>query len=198
MHTLEQLKSGQLSGVARLHLAENLSVFPTEIFELADTLEVLDLSNNQLDSLPDDFGRLHKLNILFLSNNCFTELPSVIADCPKLEMIGFKANQIVSIAEDALPKQTRWLILTDNKIERLPDSMGDLYRLQKLALAGNRLTHLPASMANCQRVELARLSANRLTSLPDWLFQLPNLAWLAIAGNGLIDGNPIKPKTSRL
>ena len=185
MQTLEQLKSGQLSGTKRLQLVEALTVFPPEIFELADTLEVLDLSNNQLDSLPDDFGRLKHLKILFLSNNRFETLPTEIADCPELEMIGFKANRIKRVEEGALPKKTRWLILTDNLIERLPDSMGELYRLKKLALAGNRLTSLPASMADCQNLELVRLSANQLTSLPDWLFQLPKLSWLAFAGNPL-------------
>lgn len=185
MQTLEQLKSGQLSGTKKLQLVEALTVFPPEIFELADTLEVLDLSNNQLDSLPDDFGRLKHLKILFLSNNLFESLPVQMADCPELEMIGFKANRIKRVEEGALPKKTRWLILTDNLIERLPDSMGELYRLKKLALAGNRLTSLPASMADCQNLELVRLSANQLTSLPDWLFQLPKLSWLAFAGNPL-------------
>lgn len=187
MQTLEQLKSGQLSGTKRLQLVEALTVFPPEIFELADTLEVLDLSNNQLDSLPDDFGRLKHLKILFLSNNRFETLPTEIADCTELEMIGFKANRIKRVEEGALPKKTRWLILTDNLIEQLPDSMGQLYRLKKLALAGNRLTSLPASMADCQNLELVRLSANQLTSLPDWLFQLPKLSWLAFAGNPLGD-----------
>ena len=185
MQTLEQLKSGQLSGTKKLQLVEALTVFPPEIFELADTLEVLDLSNNQLDSLPDDFGRLKHLKILFLSNNLFESLPVQMADCPELEMIGFKANRIKRVEEGALPKKTRWLILTDNLIEQLPDSMGELYRLKKLALAGNRLTSLPASMADCQNLELVRLSANQLTSLPDWLFQLPKLSWLAFAGNPL-------------
>lgn len=188
MNTLEQLKSGQikaehLGSEKRLQLAENLTEFPREVFDLADSLEILDLSNNRLDSLPDDLGRLHQLRILFLSNNQFDHLPTVLADCPKLEMIGFKANKITLVAEDALPVDTRWLILTDNKIEKLPNSMGKLHRLQKLALAGNQLTALPASMANCKNLELVRLSANQLTSMPDWLFQLPKLAWLAFAGN---------------
>lgn len=189
MQTLEQLKSGQLIGIKRLQLVEGLTVFPHEIFELADTLEVLDLSNNQLDALPADFGRLKKLKILFLSNNQFKHLPVELGDCPDLEMIGFKANQIKQVAEASLPKKTRWLILTENQIEQLPDSMGQLHRLKKLALAGNRLTSLPDSMADCQNLELVRLSANQLTHLPDWLLQLPKLSWLAFAGN------PIGKKT---
>jgi tRNA A-37 threonylcarbamoyl transferase component Bud32 len=187
LHTLQQLQSGELAStepaITRLQLAENLTQFPVEIFDLADSLEILDLSGNKLSRLPADFGRLKHLRILFLSNNQFDHVPEVLAQCPKLEMIGFKANHIKTVAEDCLPVQTRWLILTDNKIEKLPDSMGQLYRLQKLALAGNLLTELPSSMANCRNLELARLSANSLTSLPDWLFQLPKMSWLAFAGN---------------
>lgn len=183
MQTLEQLKSGQLNGVKRLQLVEELTSFPTEIFELAETLEVLDLSHNQLSALPSDFGRLKKLKILFLSFNKFTHLPTEIADCPQLEMIGFKANQISEVAENSLPLTTRWLILTENQIEQLPSTMGRLHRLKKLALAGNKLTSLPDSMADCHDLELVRLSANQLSHLPDWLFRLPQLTWLAFAGN---------------
>ena len=187
MHTLQQLISGELASaepaITRLQLAEKLTEFPREIFDLADSLEVLDLSNNQLSHLPADLGRLHQLKILFLSNNQFDHLPAVLAECPKLEMIGFKANQIKTVGENSLPLQTRWLILTDNKIEKLPDSMGQLSRLQKLALAGNRLSELPSSMANCRNLELARLSANKLSALPDWLLQLPKMSWLAFSGN---------------
>ncbi|WP_019614063.1 leucine-rich repeat-containing protein kinase family protein [Psychromonas ossibalaenae] len=188
MQTLQQLKSGLLGPVKKLTLSENLNEFPTEIFTVADSLEVLDLSNNQLSTLPDDFDRLKQLKILFVSNNNFEHLPAVLAKCPKLEMLGFKANKIRTVPENALPVDTRWLILTDNEIEKLPDSMGQLWRLQKLALAGNKITALPDSMQNCKNLQLARLSANQLTSLPDWLLQLPKLSWLAFSGNPLCTG----------
>ncbi|UPW17879.1 leucine-rich repeat-containing serine/threonine-protein kinase [Agarivorans sp. TSD2052] len=181
--TLQQLRAGQLIGIKRLQLAEGLKVFPPEIFTLADSLEILDLSDNQLNDLPDDLPRLVNLKILFLSNNCFEHIPGVLQHCPKLEMIGFKANKISQVAEGCLPVNTRWLILTDNQISRLPNSMGQLSRLQKLALAGNKLAELPSSMALCRSLELVRLSANSLSALPDWLLQLPRLAWLAFAGN---------------
>ncbi len=183
MHTLAQLISGELQQLTRLQIAENLTEFPREIFTLADTLEILDLSNNQLDFLPTDFGRLQQLKVVFLSNNQFKQLPTVLSDCPKLEMIGFKANAITDVFESALPKTTRWLILTDNQIQKLPDSIGELAQLQKLMLAGNQLTELPESLSQCTNLQLMRISANQLTSLPDWLFKMPKLAWLAFSGN---------------
>ena len=94
MHTLEQLKRGELTGITRLDLSEGLETFPAEIFELADSLEVLNLSGNSLTSLPEDLPRLHKLRILFCSDNAFTSVPAVIGRCAQLEMVGFKANRI--------------------------------------------------------------------------------------------------------
>lgn len=183
MHTLEQLQSGSLIGTQHLKLACGLTEFPKEIYALADTLELLDLSGNQLFELPDDMFRFKKLKIAFFSDNLFTEFPKSLGPCPELEMIGFKANQILNIAEGALPAKTRWLILTNNQIKTLPRSIGSCIRMQKLMLAGNQLESLPEEMAHCVNIELLRISANRFQSLPDWLLDLPKLSWLAYAGN---------------
>ncbi|MFD1468542.1 leucine-rich repeat-containing protein kinase family protein [Hymenobacter caeli] len=183
MHTLAQLRAGALAGLTRLDLSEGLTEFPAEIFDLADSLEVLNLSGNALSALPADLPRLHKLRVLFCSDNQFTEVPAVLGQCPRLSMVGFKANRIRTLPAGALPPALRWLILTDNQLEALPPEIGNCAKLQKLLLAGNRLAHLPAELANCTRLELLRLAANRLTALPAWLPQLPRLAWLAYAGN---------------
>ena len=190
MHTLKKLIAGeitskQLGAQKKLQLSENLTEFPHAIFSLVNSLEVLDLSNNKLNALPDDLHRLTKLRILFLSNNQFDHIPAVLANCPRLEMISFKSNQLSRVDENVFPVDTRWLILTDNHITQLPHSMGKLHRLQKFALAGNQIKSLPDSMAKCKNLQLLRLSANQLTSMPDWLFTLPKLSWLAFSGNQL-------------
>ncbi len=185
MHTLAQLNAGELQGIKQLKIKENLVSFPKAIYTLKDTLELLDLSGNKLTELPDDFACLHQLKILFLSENQFTTFPSVLQHCSQLEMIGFKSNQIQHIPEQAIPVQTRWLILTNNQITQLPNSIGDCYRLEKCMLAGNRLKSLPDRMAKCTALALLRIAANELTSLPAWLFTLPHLAWLACSGNPL-------------
>ncbi|WP_377701355.1 leucine-rich repeat-containing protein kinase family protein [Pseudoduganella sp. UC29_71] len=183
MPTLEQLRGGELAGVTRLQLAYGLTEFPKEIFDLADTLEILDLSGNALTALPDDLARLHKLRIIFCSDNQFSELPEVLGSCPALSMVGFRNNRIRTVSASALPPQLRWLILTGNQLESLPAELGARPFLQKLMLAGNQLHTLPVELANCKRLELLRLAANQLNDLPAWLFEMPRLAWLAYAGN---------------
>ena len=183
VHTLEQLRAGQLAGLRRLKLSCGLMEFPGEIFDLADSLEILDLSGNALSTLPDDLPRLHKLRIIFCSDNLFTTLPAVLGSCLALEMIGFKANRIRHVPAAALPPRLRWLTLTDNAIESMPDELGKCSELQKLMLAGNCLSHLPATLAACHRLELVRIAANRFTALPECLLSLPRLSWLAYAGN---------------
>lgn len=168
-----------------------LRALPDEVYARADTLEVLDLSGNDLHELPDDLVRLTRLKVLFCSDNRFAALPEVLGRCPALEMVGFKANRITQVSDAALPARLRWLILTDNALAALPESIGRRPRLQKLMLAGNRLPCLPAGLAACERLELLRIAANQFAdieaALPPWLLALPRLAWLAYAGNPFCD-----------
>jgi len=184
--TLSQLRAGRLAGARRLDLSCGLTEFPPEIYDLADSLEILNLSGNRLDHLPHDLPRLHRLRVIFCSDNLFTALPEVLGACPRLETIGFKANRISHVPARALPGGLRWLILTDNAVTELPEALGQRPRLQKLMLAGNRLDRLPDSLAASSALELIRIAANRFAALPPWLGSLPRLAWVGQSGNPCI------------
>jgi hypothetical protein len=186
--TLDRLRAGALAGATRLDLRGcGLAAVPREVLSLADTLHVLDLSDNALTDLPAELAGLHRLQVLFASGNPFTTLPPVLGRCTALQLAGFKACRIDTVPADALPPTLRWLILTDNRIDALPDTLGRCAPLQKLMLAGNRLRRLPDSIARCQRLELVRVAANAFETaadaLPAGLLALPQLAWLAHAGN---------------
>ena len=183
MQSLADLKAGKLKGITQLKISENLSSFPLEIFDLAETLEVLDLSHNLLTDIPEGISCLKKLKIAFFSFNRLKSVPSSLMSCNKLYMLGLKANQIETFDEDILPLSISWLILTDNRLKTLPRSIGKLSKLQKFPLAGNQLSHLPEEMSQCKNLELLRLSANNLTEIPLWLLDLPKLSWLAFSGN---------------
>ena len=188
LDTLAALRAGRLAGITHLDLRHcDLDEFPREIFALADTLTMLDLSSNRLRALPDDLPRLHALRTLFCSNNLFETLPASLGACPALDLVGFKANAIAHVPASALSPRLRWLILSDNRVDAMPGTLGACRGLRKLALAGNRLSTLPQGIANCEALELIRLSANAFAriedALPDGLLALPRLSWLAYAGN---------------
>lgn len=195
MKTYKALQEGKLKNATHVKIACGLTDFPTELYALASTLEILDLTDNQLSSLPEEFSCFKKLKILFISNNLFTEVPPVLATLPTLTMLGMRNNTIETLAENTLPEQLRWLILTDNHLTTLPQSIGKLKQLQKCMLSGNQLTSLPKSMQACHNLELLRISVNQIATLPMWLFSLPKLTWLAYGGNPCSHAHPSKKNT---
>ena len=122
--TLASLRRGDLVGARELRLPDGLTEVPPEVFALADTLEVLDLGRGSLTDLPADLGRLHRMRVLFASGNPFRRLPPVLGECPTLSQIGFRSCGIEEVPAEALPRDLRWLILTDNRIETLPAALG--------------------------------------------------------------------------
>lgn len=190
--TLSALRRGDLAGARELRFPDGLSAFPSEILALGETLEILDLGAGGLTDLPAELGRLRRLRILFCSGNRFERLPEVLGECPELSQIGCRGAGLREVPGASLPPRLRWLTLTDNAIESLPDEIGERPLLQKLMLAGNRLAVLPPALAGATNLELIRLAANRLERLPDWLAEMPRLAWIAYAGN---PGEPALPAT---
>ena len=146
--------------------------------------QVLKLEKNRLTSLPDWMAAgLPKLRILFLAFNPITEVPAAIGQMTALEMLSLRDCQLTEIRDHQLPTSLTWLILTNNRLTRLPPSLGELRRVRKLMLSGNRLTELPASLSACTSLELLRLAGNGLTAIPPGLEHLDRLGWVALGDN---------------
>lgn len=153
------------------------------------TITKLDLFQADLTSLPSALPKyLPNLSILFCMKNNFEEVPEVIGQCPKLEMVSFKSNQIREIHPEALQSQMRWLILTDNKITSIPSTIGRCSKLQKFMLSGNLIKKIPKEISRCHNLELIRLASNQLTEPPMELLGLPKLSWVAFSDNPFLSG----------
>jgi len=79
------------------------------------------------------------------------------------------------------------LILENNRLTELPDSIGDLINLKTLYLDSNQLTELPDSIGNLTNLKDIYLRNNQLTELPKSFRNLTNLKWLILAGNKLTE-----------
>ena len=87
--------------------------------------------------------------------------------------------------EEARRSGTTELDLWQMKLTELPESLGQLAKLQNLNLSLNQLTSLPEWLGQLTKLHSLRLSGNPLTALPEWLGQLTQLQSLELAATQL-------------
>ncbi len=75
----------------------DLTQVPPEIFSLSKPVVHLNLSGNQLTTLPDQFEKLPRLQILNLHNNQLKELPASMGSLPALTSIELGKNKFKSL-----------------------------------------------------------------------------------------------------
>ena len=107
-------------------------------------LTKLDLSDNDLTSIPPEIGSLTNLTHLGLFDNDLTSLPPEIGNLTNLTYLSFSWNRLISIPPE-IGNLTNliYLILSDNDLTSIPPEIGNLTKLKTLNLYGNKLTSLP-------------------------------------------------------
>lgn len=86
-------------------------------------------------------------------------------------------------ASIGLLRKLETLMLNENLLEELPAELGSCQRLTVLSLRKNRLEHIPPEMGHLSRLRVINLSCNRLLHLPVSFLKLPSLTalWLSEA-----------------
>jgi Leucine-rich repeat (LRR) protein len=142
---------------------QQLTTVPDVVF-VAVAAEKLDLSANALGALPEEISRLGELRTLGLSSNLLSGLPATLGQLSKLER----------------------LYASDNRLESLPDSIGGLAALVRLDLFNNQLRALPATVSGLTRLVELDLDNNPLAELPESLGAMGSLRTLKVAQTPLI------------
>lgn len=154
----------------RLHLDCNLiKNIPEMLGENLVNLEILTISSNQLQNLPQSMSNLVKLKYLHMANNNFKQFPEIVC-------------QILSL---------NFLDLSANKLEHLPDSLGNLTNLKSLLLFENCIKNVPKTIGELINLETLWLGNNKITKLPIQIIKLTNLDWDAFKLSANIDGNQL-------
>lgn len=142
---------------------ESLDEIPEIVFDLSQ-LEELNLSHNQITSLPDAIGRLSNLKLLELSGNKLVNFPETLKELIKLE----------------------WVNLSDNHLTSLPNVITKVPNLDFLDLSNNRLSTLPEAIVEMKNLRVWTLNHNQFTRLPSTVSNVPNVKQFSIRGNPLV------------
>lgn len=181
-------------------------------------LKILDLSNNELETLPNDIERLNKLEVLHLKENNFGAFPSVVTKLTNLKHLcingsfaelGENIGDLVELKELDLEKanlvrlpfsfrnllELEKLALSHNAIEVFPTEIIYLTSLTVLRIDNNKLNGLPNEIENLQKLELISLEGNLFIEFPLSITKLPSIKKLNISGNNI---SILPPEISRL
>ncbi|KAK2182546.1 hypothetical protein NP493_349g02002 [Ridgeia piscesae] len=101
-----------------------LTEVPVELPLRLPHLEYINMSHNQLTSLPESFGLLIHLHTIIVNNNRLTSLPNSFMRLMKLKKLD----------------------VSHNALRSLPDDLGKMESLSKLNIQSNKLKTLPASL----------------------------------------------------
>jgi len=125
----------------------------------------LDLSNNEITSLPDGLGDLAGLRELNLGGNQLTSLPRSLCTgslSSSLKLLNVTENKIVLLPNySCYLRQLVTLDVSKNQLKLLPPSLGKLVNLKHLHASGNNLRVLPGSFSSL-RLDTLELSGNDL------------------------------------
>ncbi len=159
-------------------------------------LRKLEITGNQLQTLPAAFGELRQLEYLSLAGNKLEQLPGELAFLPQLHYLDLSDNRFESLPEALLSLTgLRFLSLKENMLAELPSETENWQQLEQLDLSENQLKRLPVRLGHLRALRDLRLSGNRLRSLPQTLGRLRQLQRLEADNNrlkglpsGIIDG----------
>ena len=180
-----------------------------------NSLEQLDLSYLNLDTIPWEVVNLYGLTTLDLSANPAMEWDTSIAflsQSRSIEEIILKHNKLVEVSEsfknfknlqaldlsynDKLSvrqvldvtkgiEQLHSLNLSHCEIRELPKAIGKQKVLWDLFLQHNRLTRVPIELSNLEELETINLSHNDISELPEEFGDLQSLEKIYISNNPL-------------
>ncbi|KAK8461680.1 hypothetical protein SEVIR_1G083100v4 [Setaria viridis] len=143
---------------------------PSHFCNISPSFSVLELSYNKLSgSIPPGLGNCSKLRVLKAGHNYLSgTLPEELFKATLLEHLSFSSNGLQGILDSThIVKLGKMAILDlgENKFSgMIPDSIGQLTRLQELHLDYNSMSgELPSTLSNCTNLITLDLKSNNFS-----------------------------------
>ncbi|XP_060793196.1 leucine-rich repeat and calponin homology domain-containing protein 1 isoform X2 [Neoarius graeffei] len=165
----------EAAGSGSLNLsARKLKEFPAAAahYDLSDTVHA-DLSKNRLTEVPPEISRLVSLETLNLYHNCIKSIPDTIISLQSLTSLNISRNQLSVLPVCVCGLPLRVLNASNNKLNALPESIGQLTNLMELDVSCNEITALPRHFGRLKALRELNVRRNLLCVLPEDLADLP-------------------------
>lgn len=130
-------------------------------------LLILNLSDNHLDSLPEEVKCAEKLTELYVNGNKLRTLPPSIGSLKNLEKFRANDNQLEELPPEMFKLTSlKVLDLSHNMIKELPGDIAKLNNLMSFSIAHNSLGALPGnSLSGIGGLKTIDVSHNKLATL---------------------------------
>jgi Leucine-rich repeat (LRR) protein len=185
-------------GIKFLFLTDNRIETIPERFAQIFRLESLSLFANPLREIPASLLLMEGLEYLYLGRSALVDLPALDRPNPHIRSLGLERTEWLDIPEDYLANfpNLRSLLLGQSFRHEIPHAVFSLGELIQLDLEGNPLRTLPPEVGKLRNLASLNLKDCKLEALPKELGELSVLEEKAGSGPfGLnIAGNPFKDK----
>ncbi|RPA96452.1 L domain-like protein [Choiromyces venosus 120613-1] len=204
----------QISSLVDLKLSKNglEGELDSSISKLTN-LEILELQENKLESLPSSLGQLPKLHILNVSHNVIQSIPfGSLLDCQLHELTASNNKLKGALFPHGVTRfdSLHLLDIRNNHISVFSEDDIVLSSLQQLIATNNGLLSFP-SVAGWEELLVFLVDSNRLDSLPDGLVGLHRVRTVDVSANDIktldarvgameglevlkFDGNPLRER----
>ncbi|KAL2088374.1 hypothetical protein ACEWY4_015273 [Coilia grayii] len=162
----------KLPNLIELYLhSNNIAIIPEAIGNLAK-LQSLDLSDNALQVICPEIGRLRSLRHLRLANNQLKFLPQEIGELRELETLDVSMNLLSSLPERLHHCLSLQCLTADrNNLRCFPRQLCQLHSLNELSMAANCLASLPLDLGRSRELQFVFVDNNiYLKGLPSYLY----------------------------
>ncbi|KAG0132059.1 hypothetical protein HOY82DRAFT_538973 [Tuber indicum] len=204
----------QISSLVDLKLAKNglEGELDPSISRLTN-LEILELQENRLESLPSSLGQLSKLHILNISHNIIQSIPFVsLLGCQLHELTASNNKLRGTLFPHGVTRldSLHLLDIRNNHISNFSEDVIVLPSLQQLFATNNGLLSFP-SVVGWEELLVFLVDSNRLDTLPDGLVGLHRVRTIDVSANAIktldarvgimeglevlkFDGNPLRER----
>ena len=130
-----------------MYSRKGISTFPfDELIEHKDRLKVIDVSRNQIQTIPASINNFVNIRELDLSSNRLAVLPDELLQLGHLKTLTCKNNLLNS---DSLPKD-----------------FGKCPALESLNLSGNLFLDFPVQLTEVSTLRILHIGGNRIREVP--------------------------------